>query len=1008
MKEKRKIIFKKIQRACVLLICLLISLNVAAQNTKPISGTVVDETGESVVGASIAVKGTPIGTVTDVDGNFQLTVAGNAVLNVSSIGFAPQDVPIAGKSTLHIVLKEDTQLLNELVVIGYGTMKKSDLTGSITAIGEKDFQKGLVSNPTSLITGKVAGVQITSTGGRAGSGNQIRIRGGASLFASNDPLIVIDGVPVDNNGISGMTNPLSTINPNDVESMNILKDASATAIYGSRASNGVIIITTKKGAAGQKTKIDVSTQNSIATIARRVEVLSADQFRDLVTTKAPLLKPDRKDDYIGYLGTANTDWQDEIFHNAFTTDNNISIAGAAGIFPYHLSAGFISQDGILKTDNMQRTTVALNLSPTFFDKHLSVNINLKGTYSHSRFGNNDAIGAALRMDPTKPVTADGFDSFNGYWQWMDGNTPNRNTMATSNPVSLLYGKDDRSDVYRSIGNIQFDYKFHFLPDLRANLNLGYDLSQGKGKNWIQPWSPTNYPNGRKSQYDQEKQNKLLEFYLSYAKQLNTANRLEIMAGYTWQNWKTTNKSFAIYYYDGATIAEDPTIQIPMENRLVSFYGRLNYNLLEKYLLTATIRRDGSSRFSPENRWGTFPSVALAWRINEESFLKNIEALSNLKLRLGWGATGQQDFGIVDGNPTLDGNFGWLPIYTLSDPTAQIQFGDQFYQGWRPSGYDANRKWEQTITKNIGLDWGFIKNRLYGSIDYYQKHTTDLLNLVPVPAGSNFSPSLTKNIGTMDNWGMEGSLGVVAIDTKDIHWDFGFNATFNHSEITQLSLNDGPESDYKGAKIGGISGATGNTIQIHKVGYAPYSFYVYRQVYDANGKPMEGVYEDLNGDGTINDQDLYLYHKAAPDWYMGFNTTFNYKHWMFATALRSSIGNYVYNNVNSDMGNFSQTLNPGNFLMNNVVNGLNSNFNSRQLLSDYYIQNASFLKMDYLQLGYDFGKIFKGAANLRANFTIQNVFTITKYDGIDPEMTEGRDNNFYPNPRTYSLGLSLNF
>jgi iron complex outermembrane receptor protein len=813
------------------------------------------------------------------------------------------------------------------------------------------------------------------------------------LNASNDPLIVIDGVPMDNGSISGMTNPLSTINPNDIESMNVLKDASATAIYGSRASNGVIIITTKKGAAGQKLKVDVSTQNSIATIARRVEVLSADQFRQLVTNN-----PYTGQGYIDMLGTADTDWQKEIFRSAFTTDNNISLSGAAGLLPYRISAGFISQDGILKTDNMQRGTVAISLSPTFFDKHLSVNFNVKGTYSHSHFGNGDAIGAALRMDPTKPVKADGFDEYNGYWQWL-GATGNRNTMATGNPVSLLYGKDDKSDVYRSIGNIQFDYKFHFLPDLHANLNLGYDISQGKGGTITQPWSPAEYPNGRRTQYNQKKQNELLEFYLNYTKQLNTANRIDIMGGYTWQDWKTKNTPYNEYYFDNETIAKEVGTVIPPHNRLISFYGRLNYNLYEKYLLTATVRRDGSSRFSPENRWGIFPSVALAWRISEESFLKDVEALSNLKLRLGWGITGQQD---------LNSDFGWLPVYELSDPTAQVQFGDQFYRGWRPNGYDSNRKWEQTTTKNIGIDWGFVNNRIYGSIDYYQKHTIDLLNEVPLPAGSNFTPYIVRNIGNMDNWGVEGSIGVVAIETKDMHWDFGFNATYNHTKITKLSLNDGPESDYKGAMVGGISGGTGNTIQIHKVGYAPSTFYVYRQVYDNNGKPLEGIYEDINGDGVVNDQDLYLYHKPAPDWYMGFNTTFTYKKWMVATALRSSIGNYVYNNVNSDMGNFSQTLNPNNFLMNNVVDGLNSNFFNRQLLSDYYIQNASFLKMDYLQLGYDFGKIFNKKANLRANLTVQNVFTLTKYDGIDPEMTNGIDNNFYPNPRTYSLGLSLNF
>ncbi|MDR3267033.1 MAG: TonB-dependent receptor [Tannerella sp.] len=988
-----KDLFFKKRGFCLLMMVLLFSTGSFAQNIT-VKGVVVDANNESVIGANVVEKGTINGISTDIEGNFTLSVPQGATLVISYIGYVTQEV--AATASMRIVLREDAEILQEVVVIGYGTAKKEDLTGSITAINEKDFQKGLVTNPSSLISGKVAGVQITSSGGRAGGGNQIRIRGGASLNASNDPLIVIDGVPVANGEIKGVSNPLSTINPNDIESMNILKDASATAIYGSRASNGVIIITTKKGVAGQKLKINLSTQNSIATIARRVDVLSADQFRKVVTEQAGKIATGQN--YLNLLGNANTDWLDEIFHNAFTTDNNLSISGAMGKIPYRVSVGLISQDGILKTDNMKRTTGAISLSPKFLDNNLSVNVNLKGTYTNSRFGNSDAIGAALRMDPTKPVTADGFGNYNGYWQWVDG-SGNYNTMATKNPVSLLYGKDDQSDVFRSLGNIQFDYKIPFLPDLRANLNLGYDISQGKGDVITQGWSPAEYPRGRKTQFDQKKQNLLLEFYLNYTKQLNEANRIEVMGGYTWQDWKTENKAFDELYLDNNEVAREAGIIIPPHNRLISFYGRLNYNLMEKYLLTATVRRDGSSRFSPENRWGTFPSVALAWRIKQEGFLQNIDVLSNLKLRLGWGVTGQQE---------LNSDFGWLPVYELSDPTAQIQFGDKFYPGWRPNGYDSNRKWEQTTTKNIGLDWGFVNNRVYGSIDYYQKHTIDLLNEVPLPAGSNFTPYIVRNIGSMDNWGAEGSIGIVALDNKDMHWDLGFNITYNKTKIDRLSLNDAPESDYKGAMVGGISGGTGNTIQIHKVGYAPNTFYVYKQLYDQAGNPIEGAYADLNGDGKWNDQDLYLYQKPTPDVYMGFNTNFIWERWSLATALRSNIGNYVYNNVNSDMGNYSQTLNPNNFLMNNVIDGLNTNFYTRQLLSDYYIQNASFLKMDYLQLGYDFGQIFSGQVHLRANFTIQNVFTCTKYDGIDPEMPSGIDNNFYPNPRTYSLGLSLNF
>jgi iron complex outermembrane receptor protein len=960
-----------------------------------VKGQVTDENGDPVIGASIAVKETSNGTVTDYDGNFQLTANENAVLVISYIGYATQEVALAGASTLNVVLKENIQLLEELVVVGYGTMRKTDLTGSVTTIGEKDFQKGLVTNASSLITGKVAGVQIVSNGGRAGDGNTIRIRGGASLNASNDPLVVIDGMPISNDKINGLSNPLSTINPNDIETMNILKDASATAIYGSRASNGVIIITTKKGATG-KAKVDFSTQNSIATIARRVNVLSANEFRDLVMNN-----PYAEQRFTDLLGDANTDWQNEIFRNAFTTDNNISVSGSIGtVLPYRVSAGFISQDGILETDNMKRGTVAFNLSPTFLDNHLSVNVNVKGTYTHSRFGNSDAIGAALRMNPTQPVRADGFDELNGYWAWLQ-TSGDLNTMATRNPVALLQGKDDQSDVFRGMGNIQFDYKMHFLPDLRANLNLGYDLSKGSGRVITQPWSPAFYTKGQssgeRSKFQQNNQNLLLEFYLNYTRQLNDANRLEIMGGYTYQDWLTTDYNYPVYYFDGTTVKTKPNFEDnKLQHTLISFYGRINYNLLDKYLLTVTIRQDGSSRFSTDNRWGLFPSLALAWRIEEEGFLKDVDALSNLKLRLGWGVTGQQDVG----------NYEYLAKYSYSENTARIQFGDQFYNMYRPDGYDLNRRWESTTTSNIALDWGFANNRVYGSIDFYNKDTKDLLNDTPLAMGGNFTNSIIQNIGKMNNKGVEASINVIPVENKDIHWDLGFNVTYNKSKITQLTLND-QNPDYQGAQFEAVSGGTGNFLMIHSVGYTPRMFYVYKQLYTPDGKPIDGGYADLSGDGVINEKDKYHFHSSVPDYFMGFNTTFTYKRWTAATALRASIGNYIFDNSNFDMGTLAQTLNPNSFLMNALPDLKNTMFYIKQRESDYFVQNASFLKMDYIQLTYDFGTIAKNI-RLQANATMQNVFTLTKYKGVDPEIQGGMDNNFYPNPRTFSIGLSLNF
>jgi iron complex outermembrane receptor protein len=995
MKQKGKL--PGFQQTCIFLVGMLMALSVSAQSVRRISGTIMDAAGEAVIGATVAVKGSTAGTVTDIDGKFQLEVEDAAVLLISYIGYATQEISVAGKAIVDVVMKEDDQLLSELVVIGYGTMKKSDLTGSIATIGEKDFRKGLVSNVSSLITGKVAGVQIVSNGGRAGDGNTIRIRGGASLNASNDPLIVIDGLPLSNEKINGLANPFSSLNPNDIESMNILKDASATAIYGSRASNGVILITTKKGAAG-KTKVEVSSQNSIATIARRIHVLSADEFRDLVTHN-----PYAEQRFTNMLGSAATDWQNEIFRNAFITDNNISVGGTIGTnLPYRASAGFLSQDGILDTDQVKRGTLTLHVSPVFLDNHLSVNINLKGTYTHSRFGNSDAIGAALRMDPTQPVKADGFDALNGYWAWLHA-SGDLNTLATSNPVALLYGKDDQTNVLRSMGNIQFDYKLHFLPDLRANLNLGYDLAKGTGRVITQPWSPAFYTKGQasgeRSKIGQDNRNLLLEFYLAYTKQLGDAQRLDAMAGYTYQDWLTTDHNYPVYYFDGTTVKTTPTFATNRpQHTLISFYGRLNYSLLDRYLLTATLRRDGSSRFSANNRWGTFPSLALAWRVKEEGFLRDVEAISNLKLRLGWGATGQQD-GL--------GNYEYLAKYSYSENTARIQFGDKFYNMYRPDGYDANRRWETTTTSNIGLDWGLLNNRIYGDIDLYNKKTKDLLNLTPLAMGGNFTNLIIQNIGTMNNRGVEASLHFVPVDNHDWHWELGFNGTYNRSKITQLTLND-KDPEYVGAVTGdAVSGGTGNYVLMNSVGHTPRMFYVYKQLYTPDGRPIDGGYADLNRDGLINEKDKYHFHSAMPDYYLGFSTTLTYKRWTAATSLRANIGNYVFDNANFDMGTLAQTLNPNDFLMNALPDLKHTQFYVKQNVSDYFVQNASFLKMDYVQLAYDFGAIAPNV-RLRANATVQNVFTLTKYKGIDPEIQSGVDNNFYPNPRTFSIGLSLDF
>lgn len=961
----------------------------------PVRGTVVDDKGEPIIGATVRLKNnSSVGALTNLDGNFTLSAPKGAILLVSYVGYTSQEVQVLeGNKPMTIVLQEDNKNLKEVVVIGYGSLQKKDLTGSVTTISDKNFQKGAIATPSELLVGKVAGVQIVQNGS-PGAGSMIRIRGGASLNASNDPLIVIDGVPVDNNAGTGAPSILSTINPQDIASMNVLKDASATAIYGSRASNGVIIIETKKGKMGQAMQINFSTAHSIAEAARRVDVLSADEFRTLV-------KASGDDTYISRLGSANTDWQNEIYQLAYGTDNNISISGATKNMPYRASAGLYSQEGVLRTDLMQRYTTSFALNPKFFDNHLSVDLNLKLSASRNRFANQGAIGAAVAFDPTQPVRAEGFDKFGGYFTWLDAKG-NPNVLATRNPVSLLEQMRNSSKVFRALGNAKFDYKLHFLPELRLNLNLGFDYGAGTGTvyaptSFADQW--TRYPiaglGGQNESYKGQKRNLLLDFYANYNKEFKAiSSRVDLMAGYSYQDWKTYQYNYPSYNAEGTLIPGTEVIypnDYP-QNTLVSYYARLNWSLLDRYVFTATVRTDGSSRFSPENRWGIFPSFAFAWRIKEESFLRDVKALSELKLRLGYGITGQQD-GIA--------NYSYLPAYYLSGNSNRYQFGNSYYNMYKPEAYDQNIKWEQTETYNAGLDFGFFDNRLSGSVDVYFKKTKDLLNTIPVAAGSNFSNLLLTNVGNIENKGIEFTLNATPVQTDKFSWDLSYNLTINRTKITKLNATEDPS--YLGVPTGGIDGGTGSNIQIHTVGHTPYTFFVYKQLYDATGKMIEGAYADLNQDGVINDQDKYHYKSGSPDMMMGLSTSLNYGKWSLSTALRASIGNYIYDNVTSSKAVHSFVLSPNGYLMNapTTING--SGVQNAQYFSDYYIHNASFLKMDNVSLSYDFGKIYRDIS-LRASATVQNVFTLSNYKGIDPE--RGIDNNLYPLPRTYSLNLAF--
>ena len=985
---------KRLLYALVLPLLLLSGQVVAQERT--VTGRVVDSVGAAIPNASVVVKGGRSGTQTATDGTFTIKVPATATsLTVTSVGFASQDVSIANAGTVEVTLRAANTALSEVVVIGYGTRQRRDLTGSVATVSSKDFQRGQITTPEQLIAGKVAGVQITSNSGAPGSGSSIRIRGGASLAASNDPLIVVDGVPLSNNTISGSANALSLINPNDIETFTVLKDASATAIYGSRASNGVVIITTKKGGRG-KPVFNFSSQLSVATNAKQVDVLNSDQFRALINEKGNA-------DQIAMLGEANTNWQDQIYQTALSEDNNLSVRGSFKNLPYRLSVGFLNQDGVLKTGNLKRTSASINLSPRFFDNHLKVDLNLKGAINKSRFANQDAIGAAVIFDPTQPVFSDE-KRFGGYFEWIEASTGLPNANAARNPLGLIEQREDKGKTQRSIGNIQLDYSLHFLPELHANLNVGYDVSKGEGGVFVPDSAAASYrQGGSRTLYSQKHFDKLLEFYLNYSKELpSISSRFDLLAGYSYQDFLTTNYNFASFNAYGDTIAGTaPLYEFDKpQNTLVSFYGRLNYSFKSRYLLTASIRRDGSSRFSPSNRWGVFPAAALAWNIKSEPFMQNAGKLSELKLRTGYGVTGQQE-GI--------GNYDYISYYNLSNLRGQYQLGDSFYLMYRPGGYYANRKWEQTATYNVGLDYGFFNNRISGNLDFYYKKTTDLLNTIGQSAGTNFSNQIVANVGDMENKGVEFSINVQPIRNQKTTLDMNFNVTYNRNKITNLTIS--PDPNYPGNQFGGVSGGVGNTVQINSVGFQRSSFYVYQQVYDETGKPLEGVFVDRNEDGTINEKDLYQYKSADPRYLFGFSSNLTYGNWNAGFTMRANIGNYVYNNVYSNLGRFTTVIGSSGVLNNASVSYLETSFSGgdvHQLISDYYVQNASFLRMDNINVGYNFGKVIKNKATLRLTLAVQNVFTVTKYKGLDPEIGSGIDNNFYPRPRTYVLGLGLDF
>lgn len=1019
-----------------LMVGLLCAIGATAQSIT-VRGTVVDPSGEPLIGASILAEGTSVGTATDIGGNYAINVNPDATLVFSYVGYDPQSVAVKGRTTIDVTMKENSVMLNEVVAIGYGVVKKSDATGSVAVVKPDEIEAGLATSVQDMLVGQTPGVVVTTAGGPEG-GASIRVRGGSSLNASNDPLIVLDGVPLDNGGVQGMGNPLAMISPENIESMTILKDASATAIYGARASNGVIIVTTKRGKSG-KPQINFSANMYINHAHKRWDVLSADEFRNLIVERFG-----ENSDAANALGDTSTDWQDEVLRTTVSSDYSLSIGGTAGVLPYHANISYTNSNGIIKTSKMDRLTLGFNLSPKFFQDHLSVNANVKGFYVRNQFGDAGALSSAISYDPTHPVRSDlpivGGTSgqkymFNGFYEVANVNSEGvvqLNDNASLNPVGMLENKDNYANVYRSNGNLQLDYSMHFLPELHANLNLGYDVSKtnetnATAANSAEAWkNHEHYGGGYKTDTYQFKSNTMLEFYLNYKKEFDAASQMvDVVGGYTWQrtynegHYSGANGNAGVrtspglnyptlvdgkYYMDqnDATvdlvgkpfhadgISSDGNYHWKDHLQLLSFYGRVNYGLLDRYLLTFTVRGDATSRFSKNNRWGVFPAAALAWKLNNEAFLESASGwLSDLKLRLSWGQTGQQEVG---------NSINYMPMYAIASPSVSYPNGlGGWYLPVYARGYNPDLTWETTTTYNAALDFGFLNNRITGNIEYYHRKTTDLLAFVAVPAGSSTTNMLNRNIGSLENYGVEFNIQARPIVTKDFTWTLNYNVGWNHNEITELTGNSV-------FKVGGISGGNGNTVQIHAVGHPANSFYLFQQVYDENGAPLEGVYVDQNGDGQIDEADKIINKSPDPKVTMTFGSQFRWKSWDLGFNIRASIGNYVYNNVLSTKAVYNDLFAYG---LNNLVKN-DHYFEQPRYMSDYYLRNASFVRCDNITLGYTWDNLINDHLRLRLFGAVQNPFVITKYKGVDPEVFGGIDNSVYPRATVYSLGLVATF
>lgn len=1009
----------------IMLLCAFTPPLTFAQNGKyEVKGVVTDANGMPIVGATVVEQGTINGTSTGLNGQYALSVkSGNSVVEISFVGYKNVQLVASSQALAHVQMEEDPMKLDEVVIIGYGAVKKNDMTGSVVAVKADQLNRGAVVTTQDMLQGKVPGLQVIPGDGGPSSGGTIRIRGAASLNASNDPLIVIDGVPIASDGGAGMSNPLSMVNPNDIESFTVLKDASAAAIYGSRASNGVIIITTKKGQ-GDVPRVSYSGSVSVQTNSKRIDTMLPEEFREYVEQTFP--EGNSKGDYMrSKMGTSNTDWQDLVFRTALSQDHNVSLYGNYNdVLPYRVSFGYTGQQGTLKTSKYERGTLDISLSPTFLQKHLTVSVNAKGVYTSQRYADGGVVGKAAFADPTQDPyfrNEDGsidYSTANGYWNYNQGGRGDAfqpNTLLGYSALSMLHDKDNTAKVKRLVGNAQIDYKVHGFEALRFNLNMGLDVSAAREYDGVNPGSAQAYGDTeargwgqftRKAKY---RRNEVLEFYANFNKEWGI-HHLDLMAGYSWQHFYGSDRDITYFNETQEQKGEDSRYPFNRwESYLVSFYGRINYSIASKYLFTFTLRNDGSSRFSKENnnRWGLFPSAAFAWNIGQENFLKDSRAVSSLKLRVGVGQTGQQDIGE---------NYGYLARYQQStDVYKQYYMGNAGYiHRLFPRAYEPNLKWETTTTYNVGLDFGFLDGRINGSVDWYLRQTDDLLNEVLTPMGTNFGTTLLTNVGSMENTGVEFSLNFVPVRTQDWNVSVGFNGTFQDIKFTKLTnMNNNGYS----IATGGISKGTGSLLMQHRVGSAPYNFYCFEQLYDANGNAIQNAFVDRYKDGKLTDADRYLTNKTPnPDFFYGLNVKVSYKNWDLGLNGHGSVGNWVFNDFASANSTSNVDVNAGNvpnFARVVKRTGFTLPNSSAQWYSDMFLENASFFRMDDINLGYTFRKLWNNKSSLRLAFAVQNVFVITDYTGTDPEVSfdkakYGIDGTIWPRPRTYSLRVNLNF